>query len=124
MKRILSKILAAAMALGILGCASTGKIRFTPGTYQGSAPGFKGPITLKVTVDSGRILDIQVIEQNDTPEVSGQAYQRIPQAIVAGQTLAVDTVSGATVSSKGIIEATAIAMRKAGANIKALQNRR
>ncbi|GHU99821.1 urocanate reductase [Spirochaetia bacterium] len=124
MKRISSKIFALVMALGILGCATATKISFTPGTYQGSAPGFNGDVTIEVTVDSGRILDVRVVSQNDTPEISGLAYQRIPQAIVEGQTLGVDTVSGATFSSKGIIEAATAALAKSGADIKALQSRR
>ncbi|GHV63880.1 flavocytochrome c [Spirochaetia bacterium] len=124
MKRISSKIFAVVLALGILGCATTSKISFTPGTYQGSAPGFNGDVTIEVTVDSGRILGVRVVSQNDTPEISGLAYQRIPQAIVEGQTLGVDMVSGASISSKGIIEAATAALAKSGADIKALQSRK
>jgi flavocytochrome c len=123
MKRI-TAFLAVVLALGILGCASSSKLNFNPGTYQGTAPGFNGDVTMEVTVDAGRILSIRVVSQNDTPDISGLAYERIPAAIVAGQTLAVDTVSGATYSSKGIIAAVTAALEKSGVDIAALQARK
>jgi uncharacterized protein with FMN-binding domain len=124
MKHILSKVTGLILALGILGCASSAKLSFNPGTYQGTAAAFNGDVTMEVTVDAGRILGVRVVSQNDTPEISGLAYQRIPQAIVAGQTLAVDTVSGATFSSKGVIAAVTAALEKAGADIKVLQSKK
>ena len=123
MKRIITAFLAALMAFAVLGCASSSNINFNPGTYQGSAPGFNGDVTMEVTVDAGRILGVRVVSQNDTPEISGLAYERIPAAIVAGQTLAVDIVSGATYSSQGIINAVSAALEKSGVNIAALKKR-
>jgi flavocytochrome c len=120
MKGLSLKFLTLIMALGILGCVSASKLSFTPGTYRGSAPAFNGDVTVEVAVDEGRILSVTVVSQTDTPEVSGLAYERIPQAIVAGQTLAVDTVSGATFSSKGIIAAATAALEKSGVDIAAL----
>jgi flavocytochrome c len=79
---------------------------------------------MEVTVDSGRILSIRTVSQNDTPDVSALAYERIPQAIVDGQTLAVDGVSGATFSSNGIIAAVTAALEKSGVDIKALRTKR
>jgi flavocytochrome c len=112
------------MILGIVGCATSSKIVFTPGSYQGTAPGFNGDVTMEVTVDSGRILSVRVVSQNDTPAISGLAYERIPQAIVDGQTLAVDIVAGATLSSKGIINAVSAALEKSGVDIAALRSRK
>ncbi|MDR1211157.1 MAG: flavocytochrome c [Spirochaetaceae bacterium] len=124
MKRCITVFLTALMAFSVLGCASSSKISFTPGTYQGTAQGFNGDVTMEVSVDAGRILGVRVVSQNDTPEISGLAYERIPAAIVSGQTLAVDTVSGATYSSQGIINAVTAALEKAGADIAALRSRR
>jgi flavocytochrome c len=121
MKKLASRVTGILMALAILGCVTTSKSQFTPGTYQGSAEGFEGPVVMEVTVSATQIVDVKVISQHDTPEVSGIAFERIPAAIVAGQTLAVDSVSGATFSSEGIIGAASEALAKAGADIKALK---
>jgi flavocytochrome c len=112
------------MIIAVLSCATSSGIKFTPGTYQGTAPGFNGDVTMEVTVDAGRILSIRTVSNNDTPEVSGLAYERIPQAIIDGQTLAVDGVSGATFSSNGIIAAITAALEKSGVDIRALQTKR
>jgi flavocytochrome c len=112
------------MAFAVLSCTSSSSVSFNPGTYQGSAPGYNGDVTVEVTVDAGRILSVKVLSQNDTPEVSGLAYERIPAAIVAGQTLAVDIVAGATGSSQGIINAVSAALEKSGVDIAALTTRR
>jgi flavocytochrome c len=111
------------MVLTLVGCASS-KIAFTPGTYQGTAAGFNGDVTVEVTVDAGQILSVRIVSQNDTPEISGLAYQRIPAAIVAGQTLGVDVVAGATFSSNGILNAVSAALEKSGADVAALRSRR
>jgi flavocytochrome c len=79
---------------------------------------------MEVIVDAGRILSIRAVSHNDTPDVSGLAYERIPQAIIDGQTLAVDGVSGATFSSNGIIAAVTAALEKSGVDIKALQTKK
>jgi flavocytochrome c len=78
---------------------------------------------MEVTVDAGRILSIRTVSQNDTPEVSGLAYERIPQAIIDGQTLAVDGVTGATFSSNGIIAAVTAALEQSGVDIAALRTK-
>jgi flavocytochrome c len=124
MKRFFSGMAVLAMIIAVLNCATSSGLKFTPGTYQGTAPGFNGDVTMEVTVDAGRIVSIRTVSNNDTPEVSGLAYERIPQAIIEGQTLVVDGVSGATFSSNGIIAAVTAALEKSGADIKALQTRR
>ncbi|MDR2402609.1 MAG: FAD-binding protein, partial [Spirochaetaceae bacterium] len=123
MKCFLSKITVLGMVFAILSCVTSSALKFTPGTYQGTAPGYNGDITMEVTVDAGRILSIRTVSQNDTPEGSGLAYERIPQAIIDGQTLAVDGVSGATFSSDGIIAAVTAALEKSGVDINALQTK-
>ncbi|QQO07383.1 flavocytochrome c [Breznakiella homolactica] len=122
MKKVPSKILALLMAVSVFGCVSS-KTGFTPGTYQGTAQGFHGDITMEVTVDSGRILSVQAVEHTESPGISDPAFERIPKAIVDGQTLAVDVVAGASFSSRGIIDAVTLALEKSGADITALQNK-
>jgi len=105
----------------ILSTLSCGKNQFTPGSYEGAAPGIHGTdVIVEVTVDKKEIKEIKILQNEETPGLSDTAFERIPKAIIDGQTLAVDTVSGATYSSKAIIGAVTKALVAAGADIEAL----
>lgn len=82
---------------------STGK--FKDGTYNGTGSGFRGDISLTVTVSGGNITDITVNESRDDNEFFSKAQSKIIPSIISSQSINVDTVSGATFSSRGIIEA-------------------
>ena len=60
---------------------------------------------LLVEVKDGKIISITIVSQDETPIISDAAYAAIPEAIIAAQSTDVDTVSGATGTSKGIIAA-------------------
>lgn len=97
--------------------------RFTPGTYEGVGQGFNGEIKVEVEVDSEKILAINVLEHQETEGVSDAAFEQIPNAVIEGQTLAVDIVTGATGSSNGLIEAITAALKAAGGNIDELSQK-
>lgn len=86
---------------------------YKDGTYEGTATGFGGDITVKVTVDSGKItaVDILSAEKEDGAYLT-MAQDIIPE-ILEQQTSDVDTISGATFSSTGIKNATAQALESA-----------
>lgn len=75
------------------------------GTFEGTAPGLNEGVKVAVTVESGKIDNIEIIEHEDTPDYFEEAKEEILQVIKNEQTLEVDTVSGATQSSYGIINA-------------------
>ncbi len=79
--------------------------RVVDGVYTGSAEGFMGPVTVEVTVAGGRIESIVVKSHSDTPNIAGPAFEELSGLIVAEQSLAVDAVSGATVSSQALVDA-------------------
>ncbi len=83
--------------------ASVGK--FKDGTYTGAAAGFRGDVNVSVTVENGNISDVTVTSSDDDGRFMQQAQDSVIPAIIAQQTPDVDTVSGATYSSRGIIEA-------------------
>ena len=119
MKKLKPLLMIAALSVLFSGCGS--KAIFEPGTYTGGAPGIHGnDVVLEVTVDKKEIKEIKVIENHETPGVSDVAFERIPAAIIEGQTLNVDTVSGATYSSRAIIGAVTKALEAAGADIATL----
>ena len=95
---------------------------YTPGTYTGVGPGKNGDITVEVTVNENTIQSVKVVSHDETPGLSDGAIQDIPAAIVSTQSLGVDSVSGATVSSEGIVAAVADAITKAGGDADALKN--
>lgn len=101
------------------GEAST-SAHFTPGTYTGTAQGMWEPLTVSVTVSQDAIEAVEVTECQDTPIVSDAAIREVPARIVAEQSLAVDTASGATVSSNAIIAATKSALSQASDDLSAL----
>ncbi len=83
------------------------------GIYQGSAPGLSGPISVEVEVNSGKITRIDVLDHDETPTYFIEAYPLIPERIIAEQSFDVDTKTGATLSSKGIVDAVRAAIAAA-----------
>lgn len=89
------------------------KGRWRDGEYTGSAMGMNADITVRVTVKDGSIADIEIISQKDDPEYFSDSLIVIEWMLEANDT-DVDTVSGATYSSGGIIDAVADALKEAG----------
>ena len=79
--------------------------RFTDGVYTGSAQGFRSETVVSVNVENGIITSVTVESSGDDREFLAKAKQMIIPAIISAQSVDVDTVSGATFSSKGIINA-------------------
>ena len=75
------------------------------GTYTGVGSGYAGDIELEVTVEDGRITAIEEISHNETQQIWLGAWDKLREEIIEGQTLDVDTISGATNSSRGILTA-------------------
>lgn len=91
----------------------TGDVAYKDGTYTAQAEGFDGPVKVTVTIKNGKITVI-TNTNTDTKEYFGKAWAKIRPAILKKQAVyGVDTVSGATFSSNGILEATQKALEKA-----------
>jgi uncharacterized protein with FMN-binding domain len=86
---------------------------YVDGVYQGTATGFGGDITVAVAVEEGSIAQIEVLSADgEDPAYYSQA-ESVVEEMLRQQSTEVDTVSGATYSSRGLIEATAQALEKA-----------
>ena len=85
---------------------------YKDGTYYGSATGFAGPIKVKVVISGGKIASIEIVSTSDGSSYISKA-SAITGKIVASQSTNVDTVSGATYSSVGIINAVRNALAQA-----------
>lgn len=87
---------------------------YKAGTYTGNGAGYRGGITkISVTVSDGKITDIKTISDQDTPKFYQRAEGTIMSSIISKQSTSVDTVSGATYSSKGILSAVTDALSQA-----------
>ena len=75
------------------------------GIYQGDGRGFGGNIVVEVEVRDGSLISIRVVEHTETPSIAGPALEAIPFTMIDRQTIRVDAYSGATATTKGIIEA-------------------
>lgn len=97
---------------------------FKPGTYQAEADGMNGPVKVEVTVDAEKIVSVNVLEHAETTGISDPAIERVPQAILDNQSIAVDTISGATITSTAILSAVKTALLDAGATEDAISTLR
>ena len=139
-KKILTALLAGAMILSALaGCSSTEEPapegeqpsageetqtpvnKYTAGTYDVEVPGHNGTISLSVTFSEDAITDIQVTHSYESAGVSDKALTDLPAAIIENQSLAVDGIVGATVSSAAVKSGVSQAVEMAGGDPAALQ---
>ena len=63
---------------------------------------------------------MDILEQNETPSIAKDALEKIPQNIVKEQSLAIDTISGATITSQGILDAVKDALSSSGVDMDKL----
>ncbi|MGM9906049.1 FAD-dependent oxidoreductase [Lactobacillus sp.] len=101
------------------GKAKSTSLALTEGSYIGYGSGHGGQLAVKLDVFDHRIGDLKIISSHETPNVGDEAVKLIPKEIVSQQTLNVDAVSGATLTSKAIISASEDAVEKAGGNLAA-----
>lgn len=78
-----------------------------------SENGMGGKLVVKVTMNGDAIAAVEVIEQKETVGIADAALNTLPEAIVAANSTDVDTASGATITSKAIIEAVNNALSQA-----------
>ena len=95
MKKIIALVLALAMMLPCFAVAD-----MTAGTYEVAAQGFHGEVKLAVTVDAEKITAIEVVEHSETEGIGSVALPQLVEAVLAAQTIGVDSVSGATITSE------------------------
>lgn len=128
MKKLGKSLLSLMMVISLAACSSATTTetssasgsKFTAGTYTGTGTGNNGEITVEVTFTDDAIESVTVTDQTETEGIADPALEQIPAAIVDQQSLAVDTVAGATNTSNGIIEAVTDCVEQAGGDVEAL----
>lgn len=97
------------------------KIKFNSGEFTAFGRGHNGGLPVTVTFSEDEILNIVVDSSKESDGIANPAFERIPQQILADQTLNIDVISGATVSSQAVIDGVSNAVDLAGGNSEALR---
>ena len=119
MKKKLSLLLVLFMMLTMFtGCGNgdEGAAEEIGKTVEGVGSGYGGEILLEVQIHGEEIKSINIIDHQETEGISDMALEEMPKKITETQSLSVDAVSGATLTSEGILEAVANALEAAGLN--------
>jgi fumarate reductase flavoprotein subunit len=119
MKKLFGMLTAAALTLGMVGCSSQAPAsgEGVSGTYTAEAAGQGGPsnpVKVTITLENSVITDFKAEGPGETAGIGSKAIDSMPGAIVAANSLDVDMVSGATVTSTAILEAAKAALEQAG----------
>lgn len=110
-------IAAAKLALSEAQGQTGGKVSFVPGEYTAVAQGHNGTVTVKTVFSENAIENIEVVKHFDTPGVHVKALiDDLPAKIIEQQSLAVDTIAGATVSSNALLSAVKKCVEQAQGN--------
>lgn len=107
----------------IVGCGNNEEVdssgvALQDGTYTGEARGHNADIEVEVEVKDGKIDAINVLNHEETEVLSDNVFGSLKDLIVENNSINVDTISGATVSSLGFRSAVKNALEKAGADDK------
>ncbi len=129
-KKVVLSVLITSLVFGVVGCSKTDKQEtpdkptvteapspseatkgiYTAGTYSASAQGFGGEINVTVTVDENKITEIKAEGAKETAGIGDKAIEQLSAKMVEENKAEVDTVTGATYSSKGLIAAVETAL--------------
>lgn len=90
----------------------------TPGVYTQTAAGRNGELEVQVTFDETGITAVEVTKQQETQGVADAALANIPAQVVEHQSVQLDAVTGATITSKAILEAVAGCIEQAGGRLE------
>lgn len=121
-KSVSALAMAAVIAVSLFGygcgakSASTSSDAGVSGDFTGTAKGFGGDVSVTLTLTDGAITGCAAEGKDETEGVGSQAIAKMPGAIAESGSIAVDGVSGATITSTAIKEAAAAALTAAGLN--------
>ena len=119
-KRIAAFALASVMALSLFGCGaksnSASSAAGVSGDFTGAAKGMGGDVTVTLTLTDSKITGCTAEGADETQGIGTLALEQLPGQIAETGSIAVDGVSGATITSDAIKEAAAAALTAAGLN--------
>lgn len=142
-KRFLALCMAATLAFSMIGCSkkndtTDGPVAtptegasengatdalFKAGTYTAEKQGVGGLVPVTVEFSDSEILSVVIGENKETEGIATPVFDKFPDQIVSGQTLNIDAISGATITSTAVLDAVANCVEQAGGDVAALKNK-
>ncbi len=113
MKKIVAILSSLAISLSLMCCESKNTIS---GTATGIGQGNGGEVSVTITLEEGVIKEVKAVGEDETEGIGDLALEQLPQEMVEGNTVNVDVVTSATVTSNAIIEGAKNALVALGAN--------
>ena len=96
---------------------------FTVGTYKAQADGMGGAVHVEVVFAADSIDSIVVTKHQETAGIGDTAIEKLPEQIINAQSLNIDGISGATLTSNAIFDAIADCIQQAGGNVQEWQDK-
>ncbi|MEG0752463.1 MAG: flavocytochrome c [Angelakisella sp.] len=119
MRKITSFLLAVALIMSSTGCGAKGTVPANePKVYTATTKAHNGDLTLDVAIADSKITAVTITNHAETAGIADMPIEELPKQIVEKQTIALDAVSGATVTSKAILTAVEDAIKQAGLNVE------
>mgnify|MGYP003494879449 CR=1 FL=1 len=103
--KLWKSVLVFSMCTTLGACQNKSEKNIKDGTYTAEVEGYQSSLTVKVTFSNGSITSVEVVDSNETKTWADSALHYIPKYIHDEQSLNVDTITGATVTSNAIISA-------------------
>ena len=97
-------------------CTGAGSVRkagYTPGVYEGTGRGYRGPVHVRVQIGPAGIEDIEITDHPDSIFPGAAAMEELLDLVLEYDSTDLDVVSGATFSSRGFLEAVEDALEQA-----------
>ncbi|MDO5531551.1 flavocytochrome c [Sutterella sp.] len=105
------------IAAAVCSIFAAGAAFAAPVTAEGTGIGKHGDVTVAVTFDGNRITDIKIVKEQENPVLAKKVYTDLKALVQETSSVDVDVVSGATFTSKGLLDAVADAAKKAGVKL-------
>ena len=106
MRKLAAVGISALLALSLAGCAGSSNAVYdsglNDGTYTSQQQGFGGPVTVTLTIADGKISDVELVGDSETPSVGGAALDTLKENILSSNSADFDLVSGATYTSTAV----------------------
>lgn len=132
MKKLIIFLLISLMSLNLAGCqqdlvnidsdeTEVEKTDTETIVLTSAAKGFGGDVEVTLTIEAGKMISIEAVGENETPEIGGKALEIIPAQMIEANSVDVDVMSGATMTSKAIIEAASNALSEANITLEKVE---
>lgn len=97
------------------------ELTYKAGLYTATKDGKNGSITINVTFSDTAITAIDIVESNETEALGGEALNDLAKNIIDKQSLSVDTITGATISTEALLDAVEDCVKQAGGDVEAIK---